>query len=185
MVAHRKEFSVLERFKLELNMEKTSLQVDQKNMKEDMTRLTTLGLELRKQSQTLSEAQHTVVQERMKNEMLKNDIKEFHSEMTKTTGSTMDDASMQLHMAKKRHATAEMRMKLTRKSFSSKETKITSGTTNSAGWTTKEIQYPTYRDTGGGGAGAADADAPMQDYLKAPSVVKHELSAQRSTTASK
>ena len=57
MVRNRQERTELERFKLELNMEKTSLGVDQKNMKVDMDRLTTLGLELRKQSQSLSEAQ--------------------------------------------------------------------------------------------------------------------------------
>ena len=57
MVRNRQERTELERFKLELNMEKTSLGVDQKNMKVDMDRLTNLGLELRKQSQSLSEAQ--------------------------------------------------------------------------------------------------------------------------------
>ena len=73
-----------------MNMERAALNVDKKNMKSDMNRLTALGLELRKQSQSLSEAQHVVVQERMKNEMLKNDIKEYHNEVTKTTGrSTM------------------------------------------------------------------------------------------------
>ena len=73
-----------------MNLERAALNVDKKNMKSDMNRLTALGLELRKQSQSLSEAQHVVVQERMKNEMLKNDIKEYHNEVTKTTGrSTM------------------------------------------------------------------------------------------------
>ena len=60
MVRNRQERTELERFKLELNMEKTSLGVDQKNMKVDMDRLTNLGLELRKQSQSLSEAQVSI-----------------------------------------------------------------------------------------------------------------------------
>jgi hypothetical protein len=57
MIKNREERNTLERVRLELNIEKTSLDVDKKNMKIDMDRLTELGMELRKQSQSLSEAQ--------------------------------------------------------------------------------------------------------------------------------
>ena len=62
----------------------------------------------------------------MKNEMLKNDIKEYHQDL-QSNRSSMDDATMQLHMAKKRHANAAMSMKLTRKSYTSKENKNNGG----------------------------------------------------------
>jgi len=151
-------------------MEKASLDVDKKNMKSDMDRLTSLGLELRKQSQSLSEAQHVVVQERMKNEMLKNDIKEFHSEVTKTTGSTMDDAAMQLHMAKKRHANAEMHMALARKTYaptSKAETKVTASTSALSSWTTNQKRYP---------AAPSFASTPATDQSRL-----HSLSAAQSS----
>lgn len=77
-------------------------------------RLTTLGLELRKQSQQLSEAQHVVTQERMKNEQLRSDIRQFHEEASKN-GARIDEAAMQLHMAKKRQISAERRMAVSRK----------------------------------------------------------------------
>ena len=57
MIKNREERNTLERVRLELNIEKTSLDVDKKNIKIDMDRLTELGMELRKQSQSLSEAQ--------------------------------------------------------------------------------------------------------------------------------
>ena len=132
------------------------------------------------------------MQERMKNEMLKNDIKEYHNEVTKSTGSVMDDASMQLHMAKKRHADAEMRMKLSRKTFS-KETKYGNNSKNSgvgakssSSWTTKPIKYPTYRNVNNNGNNSGSSEnAPNteQDTFKAPSTTLHELSAQRSNNA--
>jgi len=71
MTRNRQHGAELERLKLEINMEKAAMEVDKKNMKADMDRLTALGHELRKQASALSEAQHNVVQERMKNEMLK------------------------------------------------------------------------------------------------------------------
>jgi hypothetical protein len=75
--------------------------------------LTALGLELRKQSQELSEAQHVVIQERMKNEQLRSDISEFHAEASKN-GAHLDTAAMQLHMAKKRQVSAERQMSMSR-----------------------------------------------------------------------
>jgi hypothetical protein len=71
MTRNRQHGAELERLKLEINMERAAMEVDKKNMKADMDRLTALGHELRKQASALSEAQHNVVQERMKNEMLK------------------------------------------------------------------------------------------------------------------
>ena len=76
-------------------------------------RLTALGLELRKQSQELSEAQHVVIQERVKNEQLRSDISEFHAEASKN-GARLDTAAMQLHMAKKRQVNAERNMAMSR-----------------------------------------------------------------------
>ena len=68
----------------------------------------------------------------MKNEMLKNDIKEYHQDL-QSNRSSMDDATMQLHMAKKRHANAAMSMKLTRKSYTSKENKNNGGSGGGGG----------------------------------------------------
>ena len=137
---NREKSSELERMKLELDMERTAMEVDKKNMKQDTkkwvmqqfwklpyrccysccadcpispssslfhpSRLTALGIELRKQSQELSDAQHVVIQERMKNEQ-HGDISEYHAEASKN-GARLDTAAMQLHMAKKRQASVEL-----------------------------------------------------------------------------
>lgn len=124
----------------------------------------------------------------MKNEMLKNDIKEYHHDI-QSNRSSMDDATMQLHMAKKRHANAAMSMKLTRKSYASKENTNNGGSGGGGGggseharssWTTKPIKYPAYSANGGGVGGSSSA---QKDLLKPPSVILNELSQQRSNTA--
>ena len=114
-------------------------------------RLSELGLDPRKQSQDLSEAQHVVTQERMKNEQLRSDIRQFHEEASKN-GARLDEAAMQLHMAKKRQVNAERRMAVSKKrlqrlgSTKSRDKKGTSGNFN-----TQMPDYSIYPEASTGG----------------------------------
>ena len=96
----------------------------------------------------------------------------------------MDDAAMQLHMAKKRHADAEVRMALTRKTYRpvgasaqlSKESKMGSsaarGSTKS--WTTTQIKYPSAPSSSGSSLDPADVLSSLTTN-RTSSAVQQEL----------
>ena len=95
---------------------------------------------------------------------------------------------MQLHMAKKRHANASMRMELTKKSYpvrssrSSNTTKMESkmnngvnGTTMASSWTQNQIEYPS--------APSVVASSSSNTSIGNQARILQGLSAARSSTA--
>ena len=141
--------------------------------------MTALGLELRKQSQELSEAQHVVIQERMKNEQLRSDISEFHAEASKN-GAHLDTAAMQLHMAKKRQVNAERHMAMSRQRLGRMAASKTAAAAKAAVAAAPDYTaYPRAPQSGGianmGGLKNTAAVISAMKTASSPSVIQKEL----------
>ena len=110
----RSAAAVLERERTELQLERSTLDADKRHFEVEMQRLTELGMQVRRQTEEVNEAQRLVLQERMRAEMIRDDYKQFAEKSSQQQG-WLDGTALQLQVARRRKADAEMKVALARK----------------------------------------------------------------------